>query len=75
MDLTTTLSECAGNGDTLVIQMPDDRLLTVRSLDPTDDQDDDLINQLIDHNPAFRAMLERANQGKAVPFEFDADLA
>ena len=73
-DLTATLTECAESGDTLVIQLPDDRLLAVRSLDGSD-EDDDLINNLIEHNPAFAKMLERANQGEPEPFVFDPDLA
>ncbi len=54
--------------------MPDDRLLAIHTLDPADAADDDLINDLIEHNPAFRAMLVRSNQGEPEPFRFDADL-
>jgi hypothetical protein len=73
-DLTATLTDCARSGDTVVVQMPDDRLLAIHTLDPTDAADDDLVNDLIEHNPAFRAMLARSNQGTPEPFPFDPDL-
>ena len=74
-DLTATLTDCARSGNTVVVQMPDDRLLAIHALDPADAADDDLVNNLIDHNPAFRDMLARSNQGTPEPFEFDPDLA
>lgn len=73
-DPTVTLTDCARSGDTVVVRMPDDRLLAIHTLDPTDAADDDLVNDLIDHHPAFRAILARSNQGTPEAFRFDTDL-
>lgn len=65
-DLRNTLNECADTGSTLVIQLPDDRLLSIQSLDPA--EDDDLINQLLESNQAFRALAERSKSSPRKPF-------
>jgi hypothetical protein len=36
-DLEKTLDECAESGQTLVVEMPDQRLLAIQSLDPDED--------------------------------------
>jgi len=33
-DLKKTLNECADSGQTVVVEMPDQRLLAIQSLDP-----------------------------------------
>ncbi len=33
-DLEKTLNECAESGETVVVEMPDQRLLAIRSLEP-----------------------------------------
>jgi len=72
-NLQSILNECADSGETLVVEMPDHRLLSVRPLDPHD-EDDDLVNHLIETNPEFRAMLARSSAEAAVPFDFETEL-
>jgi len=37
-DLRKTLNECAESGETVVVEMPDQRLLAIQSLDPQADE-------------------------------------
>ena len=48
-DLTQTLSECAETGDTLIVEMPDQRLLAIQLLDPL--EDDALMDELLATDP------------------------
>ena len=65
-DLRKTLNECADSDDTVVVQLPDERLVAIHSLDPAGD--DDLINELLESNPAFRALVARSRSGARKPF-------
>jgi hypothetical protein len=51
MDLEKTLDECASSGQALVVEMPDQRLLAIQSLDPN--EDDSLKDKLLATNPAW----------------------
>lgn len=66
--LAETLTECSESGDTVVVELPEGRLLAIHSLDPQ--EDDDLIDDLIASNPRFQALLEksRSSPRKAFPF-------
>ena len=66
-ELRKTLDECADTGSTVVVQLPDDRLVSIQSLDPADDGDD-LVNQLLESNAAFRALVERSKASRRKPF-------
>lgn len=57
-DLRKTLTECAESGDTLVVEMPDQRLLVIQSLDPH--EDDSLIDELLASNQKFRELVARS---------------
>lgn len=65
-DLKQTLNECASSGETVVVEMPDQRLLTIQCLEP--DEDDDLINQLLFENPRFRALVAKSKSSPRKPF-------
>jgi hypothetical protein len=65
-DLKKTLNECAQSGDTLVVEMPDQRLLAIRSLDP--DEDDSLIDELLASNPKFQALVAKSKASTRKPF-------
>lgn len=65
-DLRKTLDECAQTGDTLVVEMPDHRLLAIQTLDP--DEDDDLMDQLIASNPKFQALVAKSKSGARKSF-------
>jgi len=56
--LTKALNECADKGETLVVELPDHRLLAIQSLDTT--TDDNLVDELISANPKFAALIERS---------------
>ncbi len=66
-----TLNECLDSGQTLVVELPDHRLVSIQGLEP--DQDDDLVDRLLASNPSFRALVERAKTGPRRPFPFTSD--
>lgn len=65
-DLEKTLYECAESGETLVVQMPDQRLLAIQSLEPP--EDDDLIDELLASNPKFQALVAKSRLSARKPF-------
>jgi hypothetical protein len=65
-DLQKTLNECAESGETLVVEMPDHRLLAIHSLDP--DEDDSLIDELLASNPKFQALVAKSKASPRKPF-------
>jgi hypothetical protein len=65
-DLRGTLSECADSGSIMVVELPGQRLIAIQSLEGT--EDDDLVNELLASNPAFRAMVARSKAGPRKPF-------
>lgn len=69
-DLKRTLSECADSGTTLVVELPDQRFVTIQSLESVDD--DDLVNELLASNPAFRALVSKSKAGPRKPFPLDS---
>jgi hypothetical protein len=60
-DLRKTLNECAETGETIVVEMPDQRLLVIQSLDPH--EDDALIDELLAGDPKFRALVAKSKAG------------
>jgi hypothetical protein len=65
-DPTGALTECADAGSILVVELPDKRLVAIQSLEAA--EDDDLVNELIASNPAFRDLVERSKAGPRKPF-------
>ena len=65
-DLKKTLDECAESGETVVVEMPDQRLLTIQSLDPG--EDDALLDELLASNPKFQALVAKSKAGPRRPF-------
>jgi hypothetical protein len=57
-ELQQTLNECADSGQTVVVELPDQRLLTIQSLDTQ--ADDSLIDELLVSNPRFQALVARS---------------
>lgn len=66
MDLKKTLNECADSGETVVVEMPDERLLSIQVLDPQ--EDDSLIDELIASNPKFQALVAKSKAASRKPF-------
>jgi hypothetical protein len=66
MDPTGTLSECADSGQAYVVELPDHRLITIQALDTS--VDDDLVNELLDANPQFQALVARSQASPRKPY-------
>lgn len=65
-DLEKTLNECAASGDTVVVEMPDHRLVAIQSLEAL--EDDTLTNELLASNPKFQALAAKSKAGPRKPF-------
>ncbi len=65
-DLKKTLNECANSGETVVVELPDQRLLAIQSLDPQ--EDDALIDELLASNLKFQALVEKSKASPRKPF-------
>ena len=65
-DLAKTLTECAESGETVVVEMPDQRLLAIQPLDPS--EDDTLMDELLASNPKFQALVVKSKAGPRKPF-------
>ena len=66
-----TLSECLDSGEALVVELPDHRLVSIRALEP--DEDDDLVDRLLESNPSFRALVEKSKASRRKPFPSPPD--
>lgn len=65
-ELKKTLSECAESGETVVVEMPDQRLLAIQPLDAQ--EEDALIDELLEANPRFQALVARSKTSPRRPF-------
>jgi len=65
-DLQKTLNECAESGETVVVEMPDQRLLAIQPLDPT--EDDSLMDEILASNPKFQALVAKSKASARKPF-------
>jgi hypothetical protein len=65
-ELKQTLSECAASGETVVVEMPDQKLLAIQPLDPQ--EDDSLIDELLASNPKFQALVAKSKASPRKPF-------
>ncbi len=65
-DLKRTLNECAESGETVVVELPDQRLLAIQTLEPQ--EDDTLMDELLASNPKFQALVEKSKGAQRKPF-------
>ena len=65
-ELTKTLNECAESGQTVVVEMPDQRLLTIQPLDPQEDET--LMDELLASNEKFQALVAKSKASPHKPF-------
>lgn len=70
-DLKKTLNECAESGETVVVEMPDQRLLAIQPLEPQ--EDDALVDELLASNPKFQALAAKSKASPRKPFSLDRD--
>jgi hypothetical protein len=67
-DLEKTLTECAASGETVVVELPDQRLLAIQPLEPQ--EDDSLTDELLASDPRFQALVRTSRAGLRKPFPF-----
>ena len=60
------LRRCCDSGESLVVKLPDGRAVTI---EPLENGEDDLVNELIEHNPAFQALLAKSAAGPRQGFQ------
>jgi hypothetical protein len=65
-NLEATLTECADSGQAVVVALPDHRLVAIQALDTS--EDDSLVDDLLESNPEFRAMVAKSKAGPRGPF-------
>jgi hypothetical protein len=65
-NLEETLDECVESGQTLVVELPDHRLLAIQSLDPN--EDDSLMDELLESNPRFQELVTKSKASPRKPF-------
>lgn len=65
-DLRGTLTKCADSGTAVVVELPDRRLIAIQALEPSDD--DSLVDDLLESNPAFRELLAKSQRAPRKPF-------
>ena len=62
-----TLSECLDSGQSLVVELPDHRLVSIQALEPTDN-DDSLIEDLLESNSSFQELIVKSKASPRRPF-------
>jgi len=65
-DLKGTLNECAESGQTYVVELRDQRLLAIQSLDPN--EDDSLMDELLASNSEFQRLVAKSKASPRKPF-------
>jgi transposase len=65
-DLRKTLNECAESGETVVVELPDHRLLAIQPLEAQ--EDDSLIDELLQTDPRFQALVAKSKASPRKPF-------
>ena len=60
------LRRCYDSGEPLVVELPERGMVSIRAVE----EDDDLVNQLIEHDPAFRELLAKSITSPREPFPF-----
>lgn len=65
-DPRKTLSECADSGQAVVVELPDQRLVSIQPLEAGDD--DSLTSDLLESNVAFRAVVAKSKSSPRRPF-------
>ncbi len=65
-DVRGILAECSQSGQSFVVELPDHSLVAIQSLEPT--EDDSLVSELLESNPAFRALMAKSKASSRKPF-------
>jgi hypothetical protein len=62
-----TLKACAVSGQAFVIELPDQRLVAMHGLDPS--EDDSLTSDLLESNAEFQALVAKSSSSPRKPFK------
>lgn len=62
--LRGVLESCSEPGQSVVIELPNQRRVSIQNWD----EDDDLIDRLLENNPEFREMAQKSFAGPRRPF-------
>ena len=65
-NLKKTLNDCVESGQTLIVELPDERLVAIQSLSP--DDDDSLMDELLASNPKFQRLVAKSKASPRKPF-------
>lgn len=65
-NLRETLSECADSGEPVVVELPDQRLVTIQALEAAGE--DSLIDDLLQSNPEFQELVAKSKASRRKPF-------
>ena len=68
-ELQKTLNDCADSGDTVVVELPDQRLVAIQSLDTLEEEG--LVEELLESNSDFQAMVSKSKNSKRKVFALD----
>ncbi len=71
-NLRATLNECADSGEAVVVELPDQRLIAIQSLETA--EDDSLIDDLLQSNPEFQEMVTKSKASPRQPFKPQPDV-
>jgi hypothetical protein len=71
-DPQKVLSDCCDSGRPVVVELPDQRLVSIQSLEPVEG-DDSLISDLLANNPSFRALVEKSRSSPRKDFIGEGD--
>jgi hypothetical protein len=59
------LRRCVESGQSLVVELPDSGLVAIQPLE----NDEELVNELIEHDPTFQALLAKSAASPRKPFQ------
>jgi hypothetical protein len=66
-DAEGVLGRCYDSGQPLIVELPNRGLISIHPVE----EPDDLVNELIEHNTAFRELLAKSVASPREPFPFD----
>jgi hypothetical protein len=61
------LNDVCNTGRPIVVELPDHRLVAIQSIEPND-ENDSLINDLMENNASFRALLAKSKASSTKKF-------
>lgn len=67
-----TLNECAESGQSFVVELPNQRFVSIQPLHATDD--DDLTSALLESNESFRALVAKSKANDRKPFASESSI-